>query len=370
MPLTSQESSRYARHLNLPEVGLEGQAKLKAARVLLIGGGGLGSPLSLYLAAAGVGCLGLVDFDVIDESNLQRQVLYGGQDLQRPKVEAARDRLKDLNPWVKVEGHQQAFDPQSGLELVQAYDCVVDGSDNFGTRYLVNDACVLAGKPNVYGSVSRFQGQISVFHPTAGGPCYRCLFPEPPPSGTAPSCAEGGVLGVLPGVVGTLQATETLKLILGVGRSLVGRLLLFDALKMQFRELAMARDPGCPVCGDQPSITELRDSVFSCSPEIQVSELSPTDFLCLWETQEHPLLLDVREEHEWENENLQKYGALSRPLSTLEQYLDDLKREADVVVHCQSGGRSRKACQMLSEAGFTRVRNLAGGLDRWKLEIG
>ncbi|MBN9416816.1 MAG: molybdopterin-synthase adenylyltransferase MoeB [Candidatus Eremiobacteraeota bacterium] len=363
--LTPAELARYDRHLNLPEVGLEGQRKLKTARVLLIGAGGLGSPLSLYLAAAGVGTLGLVDFDRVDESNLQRQILHGTKDVGRPKVDSACDRLQDLNPHVALQVHATALTSQNALEILADYDVIVDGTDNFPTRYLVNDACVLLGKPHVYGSIFRFEGQVSVFHPAAGAPCYRCLFPEAPPPGMVPSCAEGGVLGVLPGVIGTLQATEILKLILGSGQPLLGRLLLFDALAMNFRELKIARDPECRMCGPNATIRELVDTQDFCA----LHEVSPAEFAAAWQAGERPLLLDVREPDEWEMANLEEYGARLLPLGHLGDHLDGLEKGADIVVHCKSGGRSARAQALLQQAGFTRVRNLTGGIVAWASQV-
>lgn len=355
------EDPRYSRHYLLPEVGREGQQKLQQSRVLLVGAGGLGSPLALYLAAAGVGQLGLVDFDRVDLTNLQRQVLYGTSDVGRPKLEAARDRLLDLNPGLRLELHSGALRASNAREILTGYDVVVDGTDNFATRYLVNDACTLMGKPNVYGSIYRFEGQISLFHPAAGTPCYRCLYPEPPPPGLSPSCAEAGVLGVLPGVVGCLQATETLKLLLGIGTSLGGRLLLFDALTMQFQELRLRKDPACPVCGIHPRIVDLQDAAESCAS----GQLSPQAYLQRWQEGWRPVLVDVREESEWQAGNLAEYGAIWLPLGRI----GELPLHQEVVVHCQSGARSEKARQQLLQAGFPSVYNLAGGMSRWQREI-
>ncbi|MFN8614255.1 MAG: molybdopterin-synthase adenylyltransferase MoeB [Vulcanimicrobiota bacterium] len=370
--LSTAELARYDRHLTLPEVGLEGQLKLKAARVLMIGTGGLGSPLGLYLAAAGVGTLGILDFDVVDESNLQRQILHGSKDVGRPKVLSARERLSDLNPHVLLQIHQTALTSENALEILAGYDIIVDGTDNFATRYLVNDACVLLGKPNVYGSIFRFEGQVSVFHPAAGAPCYRCLYPEPPPPGMVPSCAEGGVLGVLPGVVGTLQATEILKLILGAGECLRGRLLLFDALAMSFRELKIGRDPACPLCGPSATIKELIDYKEFCglnrAPQ-SAAQVSAGQLAAQLAEGERPLLLDVRLAHEWEICNLAEWGARLVPLDLLPDSLDQFDREADIVVHCKTGGRSAKAQKILLEAGFRRVRNLSGGILAWCDEV-
>lgn len=370
--MTPDELARYDRHLNLPEVGRAGQEKLKASRVLMIGTGGLGSPLGLYLTAAGVGQLGLVDFDVVDESNLQRQVLHGSKDVGRSKIASARDRLQDLNPHVHITAYETALTAANALDILKDYDVVVDGTDNFSTRYLVNDACVLLGKPNVYGSIFRFEGQVSVFYPAGGGPCYRCLYPEPPPPGLVPSCAEGGVLGVLPGVVGTLQATEILKFILGIGQSLVGRLLLFDALAMQFRELKIRRDPACPLCGPQATIKELIDYDQFCGlnrPVARAAEVTPQEFAQQWRAGRRPTLLDVRNPHEWEIANLAEYGARLLPLDQLGEQLAGLEPGADLVVHCKSGARSAKAQAQLVAAGFSRVRNLSGGILAWADEV-
>lgn len=372
MSMTPKELARYARHLNLAEVGVEGQEKLKAAKVLLIGTGGLGSPLGLYLAAAGVGTLGIVDFDKVDESNLQRQILHGTKDVGRPKTSSARERLQDINPHIMVNVHETALTSENALDILPNYDIVVDGTDNFATRYLVNDACVLLGKANVYGSVFRFEGQVSVFHPANGAPCYRCLYPEPPPAGLVPSCAEGGVLGVLPGVIGTLQATEAIKLVLGAGTSLAGRLLTFNALSMKFSELRIPRAPKCPLCGPNPTITELQDYQALCGlPQNQQTtpELSVKEFQQLWDAGERPLLLDVREPFEWEIANLGEFGARLIPLANLSSQLDELDKRQEIVVHCKSGARSRRAQSQLLGAGFERVKNLEGGILAWSDQI-
>ncbi len=370
--LTSDEYQRYARHLILPEVGLAGQRRLKGARVLLVGAGGLGSPIGLYLAAAGVGHLGLVEFDAVDASNLQRQVLHGTKDVGRPKLDSARERLADLNPGVHVEGYATRLDRTNALELVKAHDLVVDGTDNFATRYLTNDACVLTGKPNVYGSVFRFEGQASVFA-TAEGPCYRCLYPEPPPPGLVPSCAEGGVLGVLPGLVGLIQATEAIKLILGVGDLLVGRLLLVDALAMQFRQVKVRKDPRCPACGTR-EIRELMDYQQFCGApqaaagaDAPVAELTPTELAARLAARDDLDLVDVREVHEWEMARLP--GARLAPLSTFEGALSSFALDRDIVLYCKAGGRSVKAARRLQAAGFTRVWSMAGGILRWSDEV-
>jgi molybdopterin/thiamine biosynthesis adenylyltransferase/rhodanese-related sulfurtransferase/molybdopterin converting factor small subunit len=376
--LAPDEIRRYSRHLVMPEVGMEGQKRLKAARVLLVGAGGLGSPLALYLAAAGVGTLGLVDHDVVEFSNLQRQVLHGTKDVGRPKLASARDRILDVNPNVEVQLHETRLASANALEILREYDIVVDGTDNFPTRYLVNDACVLLGKPNVYGSIFRFEGQASVFY-AAAGPCYRCLYPEPPPPGLVPSCAEGGVLGVLPGLVGAIQATETIKLVLGRGRPLIGRLLLVDALKMRFREVRLRKDPACPVCGDRPTIRELIDYEAFCGvppeeadagpaagagavPEVDVHELKR------WLDEGRPVrILDVREPGEWEIVHLD--GARLIPLGELPERLHELDSAETYVVHCRTGGRSARAVALLREAGFRRVWNLRGGIRAWATEI-
>lgn len=372
--LSHAEVLRYSRHLLLPEVGMTGQRKLKAARVLTVGAGGLGSPLSLYLAAAGVGTIGIVDFDVVDLTNLQRQIVHGTSTLGRPKLESAEARLNDVNPNVSIEKHETRLTSQNALEILQEYDIVVDGSDNFPTRYLVNDACVLLGKPNVYGSIFRFEGQASLFHAQAG-PCYRCIYAEPPPPGLVPSCAEGGVLGVLPGIIGSIQALETIKWIIGAGDSLIGRLLLFDALKLRFRELQLRKDPTCPICGEQPSIHELIDYEAFCGigaepayagPEITAEELSQD----MEKKGSDLILIDVREPHEWDIAHIE--GAKLIPLGQLPERLGELDGHAEIVTHCHHGGRSMKALALLKGAGFNRVRSLAGGIDAWadRIEVG
>ena len=370
-PLTDEERLRYGRHLILPEVGQEGQRRLKRARVLLVGAGGLGSPAALYLAAAGVGHLGLVEFDTVDRSNLQRQVLHGTRDVGRRKVDSARDRLADLNPNVEVEAHAVRLDRGNALELVRTHDLVVDGTDNFATRYLVNDACVLAGRPNVYASIFRFEGQASVFA-TADGPCYRCLHPEPPPPGLVPSCAEGGVLGVLPGLLGLIQATEAVKLILRIGEPLVGRLLLVDALSMRFQSLKLNRDPRCPACGTR-TLRELPDDEAFCAGPAAahppgVAEYTPSELAARLASGPPVELVDVRERREWEVARL--HGARLAPLSELDAHLAALPRDRDLVLYCKMGQRSAAAASRLVEAGFTRVWHLAGGLTRWTDEAG
>ena len=373
-PLTPEEMRRYGRHLVLPEVGLEGQQRLKAASVLLVGAGGLGSPLALYLAAAGVGRLGLVDFDRVDETNLQRQVLHGSSSLGRGKLESARARLSDINPHIHIETYELRLARDNAFEVMRGYDVVADGTDNFATRYLVNDACTLLGIPNVYGSIFRFEGQASVFD-ARRGPCYRCLYPEPPPPGLVPSCAEGGVLGVLPGVIGTVQATETLKLILGVGEPLIGRLLLFDALTMSFRELALRKDPDCPLCGERPTITELVDYEKFCgltAAEQAVAtseriEITVAELEALRKRGETPVLVDVREPHEYAIAHIE--GSRLIPLGTLPARMSELDPGAPTVIFCHRGPRSLRATELLRRSGFANVLNLKGGIDAWSREI-
>ncbi len=374
--LTHEEIRRYGRHLILPEVGREGQEKLKRGKVLLIGAGGLGSPAALYLAAAGVGTLGVAEFDEVDETNLQRQILYAAGDVGRPKIEVATERLKEINPHVTVEPHAFRFDVSNALDLISSYDLVVDGSDNFSTRYLVNDACVLAGKPDVFGSIFRFEGQVSVFC-AQEGPCYRCLFPEPPPPGAVPSCAEAGVLGVLPGVIGSLQANEALKLLLGKGRPLVGRLLLFDALAGGFRELVLPRDEACSVCGTNPTRTALEQYDETCAtPETEpaVSEtpgkgvdITP-ERLQEWLRNGSPLtLLDVRTAVEVQICRLD--GSAWFPMNELGERWQEIDREQRSVVYCHHGIRSAQVVRFLRAQGFSDVWNLAGGIDRWSLDV-
>jgi adenylyltransferase/sulfurtransferase len=366
--LTREEVQRYSRHLIMPEVGVEGQRKLKAASVLCIGAGGLGSPAALYLAAAGVGTLGIVDFDTVDFSNLQRQIIHGTPDVGRPKLVSARERLGALNPGVRVVTHETALTSQNALELFREYDVIVDGTDNFPTRYLVNDACVLLGKPNAYGSIFRFEGQASVFA-AADGPCYRCLYPEPPPPGLVPSCAEGGVLGVLPGIIGTIQATEALKLIVGIGEPLIGRFLIYDALRMRFRELKLRRDPECPVCGTNPTVRELIDYDEFCGVGRAALPMpEPVGEVTVQELKERidrggaPFILDVREPREYEICRIP--GAVLIPLGELPKRLAELP-PGELVVHCRSGVRSARAVAQLHEAGFPGARNLKGGILEW-----
>src|SRR5271163_1094478 len=377
--LTNDELSRYSRHLLLPEVGLEGQQKLKAAKVLCVGTGGLGAPLAYYLAAAGIGTLGLVDFDVVDESNLQRQIIHSTNDVGRPKIDSAAEKLKALNPYLNVVKHQTMLTSANALEIIRDYDIVADGTDNFPTRYLVNDACVLTGKPNAYGSIFRFEGQASVFA-TKEGPCYRCLYPEPPPPGLVPSCAEGGVLGILPGLVGVMQATEAIKLILGQGEPLIGRLLLVDALTMRFRELKLRKNPDCPVCGTNPTVTELIDYDQFCGiapepaqaaqvkngiPQVSVKELKKR--LDTRETNNDGfLLLDVREPYEYQ---IAQIGGLLIPQNDLPNRLGELNKDQEIIIHCRSGARSQRAAELLKSNGFQKVSNLAGGILAWSDEI-
>lgn len=371
--LTNEEILRYSRHLIMPEVGMEGQLKLKAAKVLCIGTGGLGAPLGLYLTAAGVGHIGLVDFDVVDFTNLQRQVTFGTSDVGKPKTEAARARLHNLNPDVEITTYETKLTSQNALDLFKDYDIIVDGTDNFPTRYLVNDACVLLGKPNVYGSIFRFEGQVTVFG-TPDGPCYRCLYPEPPPPGLVPSCAEGGVLGVLPGIVGSLQALETIKLIIGRGHSLAGRLVLFDALSLKFRELRLRKNHHCPMCGTHRSIRELIDYNEFCGirgeeeleSDLQVPEITARDLKEKLDHGEDIFILDVREPHEYQICNLK--GHLI-PVGELPRRVHELDSARDIVVHCKSGKRSAQAVDFLRQAGFRKVYNLHGGILSWSTQV-
>ncbi len=365
--LSSEEIRRYSRHLILPEFGARGQKRLKASRVLVVGAGGLGSPAALYLAAAGVGTVGLVDFDVVDLSNLQRQVLHGTPDVGRHKLESAAQRLNALNPEVKLEPHALRLSAENALSLISQYELVLDGTDNFATRYLINDACVLTGKPNVSASVFRFEGQLSVFC-AKDGPCYRCLYPEPPPPGLAPGCGEGGVLGIVPGVIGTLQATEAIKILAGLGEPLIGRLLTFDALEMSFRKFNVKKDPLCPVCGPSPSITALIDYEQFCGtrppPPGTVRDVSPR---WLFENRHEVLLVDVREPGEREINELP--GSISMPLGELTSRFNELPANRDLVIYCKVGERSARAVEYLLTVGFQRVFNLEGGIERWREEI-
>ena len=367
--LTREETARYSRHLIMPEVTADGQRRLKAARVLCIGAGGLGSPAALYLAAAGVGTIGIVDFDDVDLSNLQRQILHGTKDVGRSKLESARDRLRDINPDIDIELHQCRFSSENASEIVSEYDVVVDGSDNFATRYLSNDVCVFEKKPNVYGSVFRFEGQTTVFAPHLGGPCYRCLFPEPPPPESVPNCAQAGVLGVLPGIIGLLQAIEAIKLIVGIGEPLIGRLLHFEALNVKFRELNLRRDPHCPVCGDNPTIFSPIDYDQFCGvrDEKMVPAISVNELKRKMDAREAFELVDVREPFEYEIARID--GAQLIPLGEIANRADELQRGQQIVVHCHSGTRSAQAVRLLQQRGFSNVYNLEGGIDAWSEQI-
>jgi adenylyltransferase/sulfurtransferase len=375
--LSPSERQRYSRHLLLPEVGEDGQRKLKAARVLCVGAGGLGSPALLYLAAAGVGTLGIVDFDTVDVTNLQRQIIHGAADVGRSKLASARDRIAAINPGVRVEVFDEPFSVSNAKRLVDAFDVIVDGTDNFPARYLVNDACVLYGKPNAWGSIQRFEGQAAVFA-ARGGPCYRCLHPEPPPAGLVPSCDEAGVLGVLPGVIGIILATEAIKLLLGIGAPLVGRLIVYDALRMRFRELRLPKDPACPICGERPAITELRETGALCEAKKGDSPLysrkkgtgdvmTVVELKARMDAGDAPVLVDVREP--WEADICRIPGARLVPLGDLPRRLDELDRAADIVVYCKSGARSARAVGLLREQGFARAVNLGGGILNWINEI-
>jgi sulfur-carrier protein adenylyltransferase/sulfurtransferase len=371
--LSKEEILRYSRHLIMPEVGMDGQLKLKNAKVALIGTGGLGAPLGMYLAAAGVGRIGLVDFDVVDFTNLQRQVIHGTKDVGRKKLDSAADTMLDINPYVEIDRHEVALTSENALQILKNYDLVVDGTDNFPTRYLVNDACVLLKKPNVYGSIFRFEGQATVFaYP--GGPCYRCLYPEPPPPGLVPSCAEGGVLGILPGVIGLIQATETVKLILGAGEPLVGRLLLYDALAMRFRELKLRRNPECPVCGDHPTIHELIDYQEFCGVPNQAhepapveGEIDPVEVKAKMDRGDRFVLIDVREPHEYQICRIPNARLI--PLGDLPKRVNELNSADEIVAHCKSGVRSGKAVDFLKQAGFKKVRNMKGGTLAWSDKV-
>ncbi|MCF7803189.1 MAG: molybdopterin-synthase adenylyltransferase MoeB [Candidatus Marinimicrobia bacterium] len=373
--LSQEELERYSRHLIMPEVAMRGQKALREARVLVVGAGGLGSPLVSYLAAAGVGTLGVIDFDVVDFTNLQRQVIYSTDDVGRKKLDAATERINQINPQVKVIPHETRLTSENALDIIDDYDIVVDGTDNFPTRYLVNDACVLLGKPNVYGSIFRFEGQATVFA-TEDGPCYRCLYPEPPPPGLVPSCAEGGVLGVLPGIVGTIQATETIKLLIDRGESLAGRLLLFDALKMKFRELEVRKDPDCPVCGENPTVTELIDYEQFCGIRGEEEEakdlgdkyeISPQGLKEKLDNNEDVFILDVRNPEEYEISRIE--GSKLIPLDELPERIAELNTADDIVVHCRTGVRSAKAVEFMQTSGFDKVKNLVGGINAWAEEV-
>ena len=373
--LSNEEISRYSRHLILPEVGMAGQKKLKAASVLCIGTGGLGSPISMYLAAAGIGKIGIVDFDVVDYSNLQRQIIHGADDVDRPKVQSGKETLNSINPEVKVIVHETMLNSENAIEIIEPYDIVVDGTDNFPTRYLTNDACVLLKKPNVYGSIFRFEGQASVFAPELGGPCYRCLYPEPPPPGMVPSCAEGGVLGVLPGIIGCIQATEIIKLALGKGDLLINRLMLYSALDMKFRELKLRPDPKCPICGENPTITELIDYQEFCGigvepegTEAHPDEVSVQDMKsAMDEANSDVAFLDVREYDEVEIARID--GVPLIPLGELPQRFTELDPNQTIYIHCKMGGRSLKAVELLKNQGFKYCKSVAGGINAWSDEI-
>jgi sulfur-carrier protein adenylyltransferase/sulfurtransferase len=373
--LSKDEILRYSRHLIMPEVGMEGQLKLKQAKVLLIGTGGLGAPLGLYLAAAGVGRIGLVDFDVVDFTNLQRQVIHGTKDVGKKKLDSAAESMNDINPFVRIDKHEVAITSENAFEVMRDYDIVVDGTDNFPTRYLVNDACVLLGKPNVYGSIFRFEGQATVFA-YEGGPCYRCLYPEPPPPGLVPSCAEGGVLGILPGIIGLIQATETVKLILGTGEPLVGRLMLYDALGMKFRELKLRKNPECPICGDHRTIHQLIDYNQFCgvpatppppSPGVAEGEIDPVEVKAKIDRHDPFVLIDVREPHEYQIAKI-PYAKLI-PLGELPKRVSELNSADEIVAHCKSGMRSAKAVDFLKQAGFKKVKNMKGGILAWSDKV-
>ncbi len=380
--LSHEEVQRYSRHLIMPEVGMAGQKKLKAASILLIGAGGLGSPLAMYLAAAGVGRLGLVDYDVVDYTNLQRQIIHGTSDVGRLKLDSARDRILEINPHVQVDTYEVPLTSANALDILAPYDIVIDGTDNFPTRYLTNDACVLLGKPNVYGSIFRFEGQASVFY-AAEGPCYRCLFPEPPPPGLVPSCAEGGVLGVLPGTVGAIQATEAIKLILGQGESLIGRLLLYDALDMTFDEVRLRKNPDCPVCGANPTVTELIDYEQFCGVPAHdnslyladeqdgagVPQITPQELKARLDNGDDLLIVDVRETHEWDISNLEPLGAVLIPQGQVVARMGELDTAREIVVQCRTGARSAAVVRELQKHGYKKLVNLDGGINRWAREV-
>ncbi|MCP4428295.1 MAG: molybdopterin-synthase adenylyltransferase MoeB [Chloroflexi bacterium] len=379
--LSHEEVQRYSRHLIMPEVGMTGQKKLKAASVLLIGAGGLGSPLAMYLAAAGIGRIGLVDYDVVDYSNLQRQVIHGTKDVGRLKLQSAKETMLDINPHIQVDTYEVPLTSANALEIFEPYDLIIDGTDNFPTRYLTNDACVLLGKPNVYGSIFRFEGQLSIFH-AAEGPCYRCLFPEPPPPGLVPSCAEGGVLGILPGTVGAMQATEAIKYILGIGESMVGRLLLYDALNMEFTEVRLQKNPNCPVCGENPTLTELIDYEQFCGMPAHdhslylteedgeaVPQITPTELKQRLDAGDNLFILDVREPHEWEISNLGHLGAKLIPKGEVVERMGELDTAVTLIVQCRSGARSADVIRELQKHGFKKLLNLDGGINRWASEV-
>jgi sulfur-carrier protein adenylyltransferase/sulfurtransferase len=373
---SNDEIARYSRHLIMPEVTLDGQKRIKAASVLCLGAGGLGSPIALYLAAAGIGRMGLIDYDIVDFSNLQRQILHGTDDVGRKKLNSAKDRIKAVNPNVQVDLHDTMFRSDNAMQLVQDYDIVIDGTDNFPTRYLSNDVCVLLKKPNIYGSIFRFDGQCTVFAPHLGGPCYRCMFPEPPPPGMVPSCAEGGVLGVLPGMIGVMQAIEAIKMIIGIGDSLIGRLVSFDALQMRFKEFKIRKDPNCPICGEHPTIHELIDYDQFCgipqadaetAKEMDVPTITATELKTRIDRQDKFVLVDVREPFEYEISRIP--GSKLIPLGELPARLSELDSADDIVLHCKMGGRSAKALRILQEAGFRKLNNLQGGITAWSDDV-
>ncbi len=376
--LTNEEIKRYSRHLIMPEVGVDGQRRLKAGSVLCVGAGGLGSPAAMYLAAAGVGRIGIVDFDVVDYSNLQRQIIHGTSSIGKTKLQSAKERLADINPHIQIDTYETALSSENALELFAPYDVILDGTDNFPTRYLTNDACVLLGKPNAYGSIFRFEGQASVFA-AKDGPCYRCLYPEPPPPGLVPSCAEGGVLGVLPGVIGVIQATETIKLITGIGEPLIGRFMIYDALRMKFRELKLRKDPDCPVCGKNPTVTKLIDYEEFCglrpsveaeataavasSQAVSQTEITAVELKQRMDRGDALVIVDVREPNEYQINRIP--GSQLIPLGEIPRRYAELDQDAELVVHCKMGGRSAKAADYLRTVGFTRVLNLKGGILDW-----
>lgn len=378
--LSHEEIQRYSRHLIMPEVGMTGQKKLKQASVLLIGAGGLGSPLAMYLAAAGIGRIGLVDYDVVDYSNLQRQVIHGTKDVGKPKLESAKARMLDINPHVQVDTYEVPLTSANALEILEPYDIIIDGTDNFPTRYLTNDASVLLGKPNVYGSIFRFEGQASVFY-AAEGPCYRCLFPEPPPPGLVPSCAEGGVLGILPGTIGAIQATEAVKLILGVGEPMIGRLMLYDALTMTFDEVRLRKNPDCPVCGENPTVTELIDyeqfcgvpahdhSEYATDVNGNMATITPLELKQRLDRGDDLMILDVREPHEWEISNLAPLNAVLIPKNEILNHLGELDTSREIVVHCKVGGRSADVIHELQQHGYKKLINLTGGINQWARDV-
>ena len=384
--LTNSEINRFSRHLILPQVGMSGQQKLKDSAVLCIGAGGLGSPVLMYLAAAGVGRIGIVEYDTVDASNLQRQIIHGTQDVGRSKIDSAAERMQDINPHITIDKYEVPFTSENALEIMEPYDLVIDGTDNFPTRYLVNDACVLTGKPNVYGSIFRFEGQLSIFG-MPDGPCYRCIFPTPPQPGAVPSCAEGGVLGILPGTIGALQATEAVKLILGIGRPLIGRMLIYDALEMDYIELKVQKNKACPACGDHPTVTELIDyeqfcgmpahdrSEFTGESNNQMEEkklvpgITPKELKARLDAGEKIKILDVREPHEWDISNLEKYGSFLIPKDSVVGRANELNPDEEMVVQCRSGGRSADVIRWLQPLGFNKLLNLEGGINLWAKEL-